>query len=67
MLTKKVILDGRVTDVKQCMPEDEVIIVETADFDDKGQAGPALLAKRSNWLFSVNMQIQDILHQMILC
>ena len=67
MLTKKVIIDGSVTDVKQCMPEDEVIIVETVDFDNKKQASPALVAKRSSGMYTVNMQIQDIVHQMFLC
>ncbi|XP_078343552.1 uncharacterized protein LOC144629202 isoform X1 [Oculina patagonica] len=44
--TKKIISDGKVTFVKQCMPEDEPIIFESIYFDKEKRAGHALRAKR---------------------
>ena len=44
MLTKKMIMDGSVTPVKQCMPEGKEIYVETIDLDNEEAA--AVRAKR---------------------
>ncbi len=48
------ISDGKVTLVKQCMPEDKPIIVESIYLDKETRAGHALRAKRGFGMFTVN-------------
>ena len=50
------ILDGTTKLIKQCMPEDAKVAVETIDLDNEDLTSPALRTKR--FLFpKVNIQI----------
>ena len=50
MLTKKLIYQGNIMPVKQCMPEGMEIEVETVDLDNQSADEPM---RTKRWLFNV--------------
>lgn len=59
MLTKKLIYQGNIMPVKQCMPEGIDIEVETVDLDNQSADEPM---RTKRWLFNVRTVLHSNCH-----